>query len=117
MAVTRPDQIGTIDLAKKAVAGKLELSVASSHPENVEFTSVEANKGTAILRYQKHIKISFDEIYAFGDGGNDVEQFKVATKAIAMANAPLEVQKEADIITKTNDENGFTYAVRELLKM
>jgi hypothetical protein len=34
-----------------------------------------------------------------------------------MANAPLEVQKEADIITKTNDENGFTYAVRELLKM
>lgn len=63
------------------------------------------------------MKISFDEIYAFGDGGNDVEQFKVATTAIAMANAPLEVQKEADIITKTNDENGFTYAVRELLKM
>ncbi|MED3642111.1 HAD family hydrolase [Caldifermentibacillus hisashii] len=117
MAVTRPDQIETIDLAKKAVAGKLALSVASSHPDNIEFTSVEANKGTALLRYQKHMKISFDEIYAFGDGGNDVEQFKVATTAIAMANAPLEVQKEADIITKTNDENGFTYAVRELLKM
>ncbi|MEK6454347.1 HAD family hydrolase [Caldifermentibacillus hisashii] len=117
MAVTRPDQIETIDLAKKTVAGKLALSVASSHPDNIEFTSVEANKGTALLRYQKHMKISFDEIYAFGDGGNDVEQFKVATTAIAMANAPLEVQKEADIITKTNDENGFTYAVRELLKM
>lgn len=117
MAVTRPDEIEKINLAKKAVAGKLELSVASSHPINVEFTSVEANKGTALFRYQKHTKISFDEIYAFGDGGNDLEQFKVATTAIAMANAPFEVQKEADIITKTNDENGFTYAVRELLKL
>ena len=65
----------------------------------------------------KILNVQFDEIYAFGDGGNDVEQFKIASTAVAMANAPDVVQKKADVITKTNDENGFTYAVNELLKI
>ena len=90
---------------------------ASSHPINVEFTSVEANKGVALDTISKLTGKQFSEIYAFGDGGNDVEQFKVATTAVAMANAPDYVKKHAHSITKTNDEHGFTYAVRELLKI
>ena len=115
--VTRPENMEKIEQAKQAVAGKLELSMASSHPNNLEFTSIEANKGKAIQRYQQFMNMKFDEIYAFGDGGNDVEQFKVATTSVAMANAPIDVQKQADLITKTNDENGFAYAVHELLKI
>lgn len=117
MVVTRPENMEKIEQAKQAVAGKLELSMASSHPNNLEFTSIEANKGKAIQRYQQFMNMKFDEIYAFGDGGNDVEQFKVATTSVAMANAPIDVQKQADLITKTNDENGFAYAVHELLKI
>ena len=117
MAVSRMDQLEKIDQAKQAIEGKFELSMASSHPNNVEFTSVEANKGTALLRYQQMINLQFDEIFAFGDGGNDIAQFKVASTSVAMGNAPHYVQQEADIITKTNDENGFAYAVRHLLNM
>ena len=47
------DQLEKIDQAKQAIEGKFELSMASSHPNNVEFTSIEANKGTALLRYQQ----------------------------------------------------------------
>lgn len=115
MAVSRHDQLEKIQQVKEAIEGQLEISFASSHPNNVEFTSIEANKGTALLRYQKLTDTKFDEIYAFGDGGNDVEQFKVATTSVAMSNAPAEVQKEADMITKSNDENGFAYAVRQLI--
>lgn len=117
MAVSRHDQLEKIDQAKNAIEGKLEVSMASSHPNNVEFTSIEANKGAALLRYQQLTNQPFDEIYAFGDGGNDVGQFKVATTSIAMGNAPASVQQEADIVTKTNDENGFAYAVRNLLNL
>ncbi|WP_071394097.1 Cof-type HAD-IIB family hydrolase [Bacillus tuaregi] len=117
MAVTRPEELEKIDQAKKAIEGNLEISYASSFPNNVEFTSVEANKGSALLRYQQLTKQSFSEIYAFGDGGNDVSQFKVATTSIAMGNAPAAVQQEADIITKTNNENGFAYAVKQLIKL
>jgi hydroxymethylpyrimidine pyrophosphatase-like HAD family hydrolase len=43
--------------------------------------------------------------------------FEVATTSVAMANAPLHVQQRADIITKSNDEDGFAYAVRHLLNL
>ncbi|WP_338472257.1 Cof-type HAD-IIB family hydrolase [Niallia sp. XMNu-256] len=115
MAVSRKDQLEKIDAAKEAIHGKLELSMASSHPNNVEFTSIEANKGAALLRYQELAEEPFEEIFAFGDGGNDVEQFKVATTSVAMENAPFQVKQEADVITMTNNENGFAYAVRELI--
>ncbi|WP_394236483.1 Cof-type HAD-IIB family hydrolase [Niallia oryzisoli] len=117
MAVSRHDELEKISQARKAIEGKLEVSMASSHPNNIEFTSIEANKGTALLRFQELTNKKFDEIYAFGDGGNDVEQFKVATASVAMGNAPSSVQQQADIVTKTNDENGFAYAVKHLLNL
>lgn len=116
MAVSRHDQLDKIDAVKAALHGKWPLTIASSHPNNVEITSPEANKGAALLRYQKLTNIHFDEIFAFGDGGNDVEQFKVATTSIAMANAPAPIQEYADIITKSNDDNGFAYAVQNLIE-
>ena len=117
MAVSRRDELEKIDKAKQAIDGKFELSWASSHPNNVEFTSVEANKGRALLRYQKLTDTEFDEIFAFGDGGNDLEQFKVATTSVAMENAPFTIKQEADVVTKTNDENGFAYAVQHLINL
>ena len=115
MAVSRKDQTEKIDQIKQIIQGKLDLSMASSHPNNVEFTSIEADKGSALIRYQQMMNLQYDEIFAFGDGGNDLAQFKVATTSIAMGNAPHTVQQQADIITKTNDENGFAYAVKSLL--
>ena len=117
MAVSRHDELDKIDRAKQAIHGKFELSWASSHPNNVEFTSVEANKGKALLRYQKLTDTEFDEIFAFGDGGNDLEQFKVATTSVAMENAPFTIKQEADVVTTTNDENGFAYAVQHLINL
>lgn len=117
MAVSREDQLEKVDQAKQAIEGKFEVSMASSHPNNVEFTSIEANKGAALLRYQQLMNLQYDEIFAFGDGGNDLAQFKVATTSVAMGNAPAHIQQEADIVTKTNDENGFAYAVRQLVNI
>jgi Cof subfamily protein (haloacid dehalogenase superfamily) len=115
MAVSRRDQLEKIDQVKKLIEGKFDVSMASSHPNNVEFTSIEANKGAALERYQQLTGQQFDEIFAFGDGGNDLPQFKAATTSVAMGNAPFNIQHAADIITKSNDEEGFAYAIRHLL--
>jgi HAD superfamily hydrolase (TIGR01484 family) len=115
MAVSRHDQLEKIDEAKKALEGKLDMSMASSHPNNVEFTSIEANKGAALQRFQQLTNVQFQEIFAFGDGGNDLAQFQVATTSVAMGNAPSYIQAEADVIAKTNDEDGFAHVVRQLL--
>ncbi|MEH7304607.1 HAD family hydrolase, partial [Neobacillus drentensis] len=117
IALVHPDELEMIEEVETALAGKFNISMASSFPNNVEITSSEAHKGKALLRYQQMMNLTFDEIIAFGDGGNDLAQFEVATTSVAMGNAPVHVQEKADIITKTNDEDGFSYAVRELLQL
>jgi Cof subfamily protein (haloacid dehalogenase superfamily) len=116
IALVHHDQLEKVEDVKKALAGKFDISMASSFPNNVEITSHEAHKGKALLRYQEIMNLTFDEIIAFGDGGNDLGQFEVATTSVAMGNAPIEIKQKADIVTKTNDEDGFAYAVRQLLK-
>ena len=117
IALAFPDQLDKVNEVKAALAGKFPITMASSFPNNVEITSGEAHKGKALLRYQQMMNLAFDEIIAFGDGGNDLAQFEVATTSVAMGNAPLSIQQKADIVTKTNDEDGFAYAVRHLLKL
>ncbi|CAH2717042.1 Phosphatase YwpJ [Neobacillus rhizosphaerae] len=117
IALVHYNQLEKIEEVKASLAGKFDISMASSFANNVEITSSEAHKGKALLRFQQMMDLSFDEIIAFGDGGNDLAQFEVATTSVAMGNAPLHVQQKADIITKTNDEDGFAYAVHHLLHL
>ncbi|MEH7354183.1 HAD family hydrolase [Neobacillus drentensis] len=117
IALVHHDNQEKIAEVKAALSGKFAISMASSFPNNVEITSSEAHKGKALLRFQDMMNLTFDEIIAFGDGGNDLAQFEVATTSVAMENAPLHVKQKADIITKSNDEDGFAYAVRHLLSL
>lgn len=117
IALVHNEQLDKIEEVKAALAGQFAISMASSFPNNVEITSHEAHKGKALLRYQEIMDLSFDEIIAFGDGGNDLAQFEVATTSVAMGNAPLPIQQKADFITRTNDKDGFAYAVRHLLQL
>jgi 5-amino-6-(5-phospho-D-ribitylamino)uracil phosphatase len=93
------------------------ISFSSSHPNNLEITSIEAQKGKAIRRYEQLMNRTYDEIYSFGDGGNDISQFEVSTKSFAMENAPDEVKSKATHITKSNDEDGVVHALKNMLKL
>ncbi len=117
IALVQYDQLEKIEEVKKTLTSKFDVSTASSFPNNVEITSNETHKGKAILRYQQMMNLSFEEIFAIGDGGNDLAQFEVATTSVAMGNAPLNIQQKANLITKTNDEDGFSHAVRHLLAL
>jgi Cof subfamily protein (haloacid dehalogenase superfamily) len=117
IALVQNDRVEKIEEVKKELMNNFDIVMASSFPNNVEITSNEAHKGQALLRYQHIMNFSFDEIFSFGDGGNDLSQFEVATTSVAMGNAPLNIQQKANIVTKTNDEDGFAYAVRTLLKL
>ncbi|SMQ86726.1 hypothetical protein SAMN05444673_6739 [Bacillus sp. OV166] len=117
IALVQNDRLEKIEEVNKRLTNKFDIAMASSFPNNVEITSNDAQKGQALLRYQHIMNLSFDEIIAFGDGGNDLAQFEVATTSIAMGNAPLNIKEKATIVTKTNDEDGFAYAVRNLLQL
>jgi hydroxymethylpyrimidine pyrophosphatase-like HAD family hydrolase len=59
--------------------------------------------------------ISIKDCAAFGDGSNDVTFLAGCGISIAMANAVPKCLEVATYITKTNDEDGFAWAVSEIL--
>ena len=48
---------------------------------------------------------------AFGDGENDISMLKAAGAGVAMGNASEIVKQAADLVTKTNDEDGVAYII------
>ena len=46
---------------------------------------------------------------AIGDGRNDVDMLRWAGRGVAMGQAPLEVQRAADDVTRTVQDDGVAY--------
>lgn len=87
----------------------------SSLPFNIEINTKEANKGSALLKLAEILGIPSGDTIACGDNTNDLAMIRDAACGVAMANATDEVKACADFITKSNDEDGIAYALREIL--
>ncbi|MBD8067988.1 HAD family hydrolase [Bacillus sp. PS06] len=94
-----------------------EISCSSSFPNNVEITSSDAQKGKAIRRFEEMRGKKYAEIYSFGDGGNDLSQFDISTMSFAMDNAPEAIKERATHVTKSNNDSGVSYAIKNILKL
>ena len=91
------------------------LSVLQSRPYFLEITSFEATKGRALKYLGDLQNISREEIVAIGDSYNDVDMLRFAGMGVAMANAPAVVQEAADVITKSNLEDGVAVFLEEYI--
>lgn len=79
--------------------------------------SKEASKENALLdMFEKH-RIKPEKTIAIGDDFNDLGMIRTLGCGVAMGNAKEEVKKIAKHVTKTNDEHGVAYALREILRI
>mgnify|MGYP001205794908 CR=1 FL=1 len=70
----------------------------------------EASKGRMLKRMAENLDVPLSQVVVFGDYLNDLDMFKVAGRAIAVANALPEVQSAAHEIIGSNTEQGvITY--------
>ncbi|MBC7688706.1 MAG: HAD hydrolase family protein, partial [Aquabacterium sp.] len=74
-----------------------------------------ANKGRAINVLQQKFNISPNETMVFGDYLNDLEMMQQASFSYAMENAHEDIKNAARFITKSNEEDGVTIVLQELL--
>lgn len=77
-----------------------------------KFTSGGINKENAIRLLCDHLKISPDDVMAFGDDLADIGMLKLCGTGIAMGNGRDEVKKVADKVIGSNDENGIEIFMR-----
>ena len=91
------------------------MSASCSQPYYVDVTHPDANKGFVARYLAASYKLSTEEIATIGDMPNDVLMFAHSGLSIAMGNAGPEVQRAARRVTKSNEEDGFAYAVEHFI--
>lgn len=92
-----------------------EVSATKSKPRFLDITAKEAHKGTVVTQLAGVLGIPTAEIAVIGDGLNDVSMFEHAGFSIAMGQADDQVKRAASVVTKSNTEEGFAYAMEEFV--
>lgn len=72
----------------------------------IEITPPNVNKGNALTYICEYLDIPLKNTVAFGDQENDIELIQVSGVGVAMGNAASHVQRVADFVTDTNDQDG-----------
>jgi Cof subfamily protein (haloacid dehalogenase superfamily) len=90
-------------------------SAARSQPYYLDITHPEANKGTVVSTLSKRLSVPTSEIATMGDMPNDVLMFLKSGLSIAMGNASPDVQAQANLVTATNDDEGFAKAIERFI--
>ncbi len=87
------------------------VSAARSQPYYLDVTHPDANKGHMVIVLSQALSIPPEQIATIGDMPNDVLMFQKSGLSIAMGNASPEVQRQAQFVTASNEEEGFAGAM------
>ncbi len=90
-----------------------ELNTFRSAKNELEFTSDDTDKGTALKFLTEYLNLKPEEVCAVGDNGNDVSMLKYAGLGLAMGNGTDEAKNAADIVIGSNDEEGLAEFIEE----
>jgi len=85
-----------------------------SYETYLEIIHQGVDKATALLTLGEQLGIAPSEMIAIGDMDNDIAMLHMAALGIAMGNAPVNVQAEADWVTDTNNQDGVAAAIEKL---
>lgn len=91
------------------------LAVVRSHKYYLEFTNINATKGSALEFLKEYWGIKKEEVMASGDQDNDYEMLKGAGLKIAMGNASEKLKQIADYICPTIKEDGLSRAIEKFI--
>jgi Cof subfamily protein (haloacid dehalogenase superfamily) len=93
----------------------VSVSATKSKPRFLDITAKEAHKGTVITQLAAVMGIPTAEVAVIGDGLNDVLMFERAGFSIAMGQSSDEVKAAANIVTKSNTDEGFAFAIEKFI--
>ncbi len=105
-----------VDDAREQLTTELPgVSASSSQPYYLDVTAREATKGHVVDYLTTHLGVRRLDVAVIGDMHNDLSMFARAGLAIAMGNGSPDVRRAAGAVTRTNDDDGFAYAVERFI--
>jgi len=100
-------------MAIRAQLADMNLSVSSASRRNTEFMPTGIDKGFAVRLLCEKLKISAENVMAFGDQTNDIPMLRAAGFGVAMLNAEDSVKACARIIAPDNNSGGVGLVLQE----
>ena len=96
-------------------AGVLNLAYGYSDtfPPYLNIVHAAADKGRALQLVCAHVGVPVAEAMAIGDAAPDLPMMRAAGIGMAMGNAPDEVKAQADVVGRSNVDDGVAWAIRE----
>ncbi len=105
---------------KKVFGSNIEVKLSPENYMKCYFLTILhplADKAHAVTKIHEYLNRDLKETTVFGDSINDIGMFRLAGKAVAVANALEEVKKEADIVLKeSNDEDAVAKYLQRHIK-
>ncbi|HIT65428.1 MAG TPA: HAD family phosphatase [Candidatus Ventrimonas merdavium] len=108
------DYLAMVEARVKAALGR-DFSVYRSDPFFLEVLPKGIDKAQSLAQLLKTLGMEREEMIACGDGYNDISMIRFAGLGVAMENAVLPARKEADFITRSNNDDGVAYVVEKFL--
>ena len=93
--------------AKEFLKDAPSLCLSSSSEHNIELIPSGRSKAAALKDVSQKYGIKPQNTIAFGNGENDLPMLIESGHGVAMANSPRHVLEQADVVTKSNNEDGI----------
>jgi len=87
-----------------------------SHEGEIHVTDEKASKAAALQRLAERLGIKSEEVVAIGADERDQATISYAGLGVAMGQAPHSVKSVADWVTRSNDQSGVAYMVKEVFR-
>jgi len=90
-------------------------SIVRSQPYYIDVTHPDANKGVVVGTLSRLLSVPTDQILTIGDMPSDTLMFGKSGISIAMGNAEAEVKAKAQLVTASNEDEGFAKAIERFV--
>ncbi|UCZ54299.1 Cof-type HAD-IIB family hydrolase [Bacillus shivajii] len=93
-----------------------DIRLTSSEHGSLDITDASVSKARGLQVLGKKLGIPLKEMVAIGSYDNDAEMVAQAGLGVVMGQSSKELKSMANWITRSNDQNGVAYMVREVFR-
>ncbi|MBP3039631.1 HAD family phosphatase [Bacillaceae bacterium Marseille-Q3522] len=90
-----------------------EIGTVKLNDWRLDIIPAEVSKLNGLLWLGDRLGIAANEMVAIADDPDDKELLKTVGLGVAMGNAPVELKQTADWITRSNNQHGVAYMIKE----
>jgi len=90
-----------------------EINVIQLDPLRIDIVPAGVSKLTGLMYLGNQLGFNLQEMVYIGDSLDDIPLIEAAGLGVSMWNAPFEVKKASDWVTRSENEQGVAYMVKE----